>query len=394
MVNSHDLSYMSPRAQQPDTLKSVTRNIRNLEIAAPIRSKFMYCNMMYTVAAYLVEHLSGLAFDDFLRKYLWQPLEMSSTNLQPRNALEAGLPVAQPYKWDDQQSTYTAVERQHSPEAAGAGLVVTSVNDYIKWVRVLMNQEHPISEDIYSNMTKPRSFEKTENLEPLTSPTMYGLGLEIKYYRGHAIVSHDGGDPGVATSHFFLPEFKFGGVLLGNAPAAGDVIPILIHELVDEVIGMAKSGRINWNTRQRELMEKEDREEEEEKQQLRQKLCQGCDPAAKAHKIALRNYVGLYRNVGYHDMRVELKDTGSLTIDATDRTMGFTIILEHLCKDTQFIAHLHDYYEGGDREIAAEFTIEDGKIMSMGLDLEDDSSERRIWFIKAEDASLPDRSIS
>lgn len=349
--------------------------------------------MMYTAAAYLVEQRSGRSFEDFLKEYIWKPLGMTSTNLQPKNAIEAGLPVAQPYRWDEQQKTYMAVERQHSPEAAGAGLVVTSVNDYIKWVRALMNHELPVTEDVYSAMIKPRSFEKVENLEPFTSPTMYGLGVEIKYCRGHTIISHDGGDPGVATSHFFLPEFNFGGVLLANAPAASDVIPILIRELVDEVIGVAKHDRIDWNTRQRELMEKEDREEESEKQKLREELLSGCDAEANVQKTALTKYIGLYQNVGYHDMRVELGDCGTLTIDATDRTMGFTINLEHICNDTHFIAHLHNYYEGGDRETAAEFTMHDGKVVMMGLDLEDDLTERRIWFVKTEETSLSDRSI-
>ena len=67
----HDYSYLSVRAEHPDSARSVTRNLRNLQNAAPFRSKYMYCNVMYTVATYLVEELSGLPFADFLKRHFF-----------------------------------------------------------------------------------------------------------------------------------------------------------------------------------------------------------------------------------------------------------------------------------------------------------------------------------
>ena len=54
-IYRHDWSYLGTLAKTPDTPQSVTRNLRNLRICAPIRTKYMYNNMMYTVATYLVE---------------------------------------------------------------------------------------------------------------------------------------------------------------------------------------------------------------------------------------------------------------------------------------------------------------------------------------------------
>ncbi len=68
----HDFSLMGERSSTPDTPKSVTRNLRNLEVAAPIRTKFLYSNIMFTVASYLVEVLSGISFVEFLHEHFFR----------------------------------------------------------------------------------------------------------------------------------------------------------------------------------------------------------------------------------------------------------------------------------------------------------------------------------
>lgn len=67
-IPGHDFSYLNRRAEYPDTPQSVTRNLRNLQNAAPPRTKFMYSNIMYIVASWLVEEMTGLAFSDFLHQ--------------------------------------------------------------------------------------------------------------------------------------------------------------------------------------------------------------------------------------------------------------------------------------------------------------------------------------
>jgi CubicO group peptidase (beta-lactamase class C family) len=212
---SHDNSYLSPRAAQPDDARSITRNLRNLPVGAPIRSKYIYCNMMFTVATHLVEEKSGLSFSDFLQKHFFQPLGMDSTNLQPERARANGLGdrIATGHSWDEENKRYGGFQSPDCPESQGAGSIITSVNDYIKWVKAMMNQESPITTEVYKGLMKLRTFQNPddERLRPFTSPTACGLGWEICYYRGYKVASHDGSIPGFGTCHFFLPDFRFGG---------------------------------------------------------------------------------------------------------------------------------------------------------------------------------------
>lgn len=65
---------MSPRAAHPENTRSVTRNQRNLSVAAPTRSRYLYCNFTYTVATHLVEVKSKQSFSEFLTDASSNPL--------------------------------------------------------------------------------------------------------------------------------------------------------------------------------------------------------------------------------------------------------------------------------------------------------------------------------
>lgn len=365
---------MGVEAEFPDTAKSITQNLRNLPVCAPIRAKFIYCNIMYTVASYLVEHLSGLEFSEFLQLNIFEPLDMHSTNLQPGLARSKGLEsrMTPGFAWDKESETYCQFWSPHSPEAQGAGSIITSVNDYIKYVKALMNKDGPFSESVYDGLIKWRIPCETSyaKLRPHTSPALYAAGWEVRWYRGYLVVSHDGSIPGFATTHFFLPDLKFGAAIFGNSEGASTVHAILAHELIDEVLAIPENQRSDWDKIEDDLNSES---EDEDVEKLKRQLCANTD----SHDpliTSLSAYVGQYRNPGYHDFRVEVND-GQLFIDASDRSMPFTATFEHVCGPTKFIVHLS--FVGVYQVIAyrAEFEIKDEKVTRLGLHIEEDIEE-------------------
>ncbi|KAI1438939.1 beta-lactamase family protein [Xylaria sp. CBS 124048] len=375
----HDDSYLGIRASHPDTARSVTRNLRNLAVAAPLRSKYLYTNIMYTVATHLIEQKTGLAFADFLQERFFTPLQMNSTHLQPARAKAAGLGdrLATGYAWDDKQEKYAGFEALDTPEAQGAGSIITSANDYLKWVKALMNREHPVDEEVYRGLIRLRSFSTrdAEDREPMTSPLAYAAGLEVFYYRGYMVVGHDGAVAGFGSRHFFVPEVKLGGVILGNTENAGSVATILSRELIDEALGVPETERPDWE----KMITRRDRDEEG---RLDEPACALCDTddELEPQKMPLEAYVGVYWNPGYHGMTVQIKD-GGLFIDASDRSMGYTLVFRHVREQTEYVAHLSAFQAGGDEHIAARFVFENDRAVKMGLRLEWEIDEM-IWFVR------------
>lgn len=351
---------------------------------------------MFTVATYLVEQMSGLLFADFIHKHFFVPLGMNSTHLLPDATIEAGLEdrMAKAYHWDFSKGAYKPVIYQQMPEAIGAGSIFTSVNDYVRWVKALMNREHPISDNVYRGLLRPRAIEDSDvdldEQDYQMSPLLYAVGLETTYYRGHKIVVHNGGIPGFGSIHFFLPVFKFGGVILGNSDSAGVVATIISRELIDEVLKVPHDERTDWNAVS-EKSESDYEKRQEERVREREEKAKASANTLSIH-VPLHKYTGKYWNPGYHGMTVEIRDD-KLFVDASDRSQSFHLTFEHLCDGTQFTANMEDFFDGIVEKLEAEFKFENDGVTQMGINLEWDV-EDLIWFDKVHDTVLTDQSRS
>jgi hypothetical protein len=398
---SHDSSFLGHQADHPDDARSITINLRNLPAAAPLRERYLYCNMMYTVATYLIEEKSKTSFSKFLEERFFQPLGMQSTCLQPERARERGFGnrIAVGYSWDMNNATYKVLPAQNSPEAQGAGSIITSVNDFIKWIQALLNRTSPINERIYHGLLRMRSLPNPNGrrLKPYTSPAVYAAGIEIFYYRGYMIVGHNGTVPGFASRFFFMPDFRFGLVIMGNSREATSVATTLSREFMDSILQIPSSGRPSWKKGGTDSAERKTSSAKSKssktlgKRKLGNKQISQVENDSPALNIGtaqespegdvglwLDPYVGAYSHPGYHVMVVEVKGC-KLFIDATDRAMGFTLTFEHLREKKKFLVHLVDSLDESEEQIRGEFMLSEDLVIKMGLQLEPTLKDL-IWF--------------
>lgn len=339
---------------------------------------------MFAVATHLVETLTGRTFGEFIEESFLRPLGMNDTHLQPSAVKAAGKGdrIALPYQWSQSEQIFELKQCQEVPETQGAGSIQTSVNDHIKWVQALMQQEGPITKELYEELTRVRIVQDPESTSegraPFTSFTGYAAGLEVSYYRGHQIIGHDGMITGYSSRHFWLPDFEFGAVMLGNSESAGSVIDVLSKELIDEILEVPMAKCVDWNARAHQVDEKYQAEMDMSiAKELRPDL-ENPEPL----KIPLSAYVGEYWNAGYRGLNIEVKE-GKLFVDATERTMGFWLEFEHLADQSVFVVKLKDYYDGLSVERAAEFRFQNDRVVKVGIAFEDDF-DGYIWFDKVE----------
>ncbi|KAI1102504.1 beta-lactamase family protein [Jackrogersella minutella] len=429
-MGCHDLSYMGPQAAQPDTARSVTRNLRNLDMVYPLRAKFLYNNMMFTVAAHLVEVKTQQSFTEFLEEHFFQPLGMDSTSLQPSSARAKGLGgrMARGYEWFKEDSAYRNFPPPDAPESQGAGFIVTSVNDYIKWVKALLRREGPVSETLYQGLVRLRSFQNPDGkrLRKFESPLMYAAGLDVSWYRGYTVIGHGGYIGGFGSHFFFLPEMNFGIVAMGNAGNANPVSNSVCRLLINAVLNVSKMDRPlkskkskkktpdavksdltirtkarpsdhTRSTRKNESRRDDKSDNVSNNEEAKDQTTPRDAPKPKSKKPQqkpekkprpqtkpLSEYVGKYWNPGYHTLTVDIKDD-KLFVDATDRTFGCTMTFEHVSDQRKYIAHISDVYEGGDYKATTQFVFdESGRAVRMGLDFESEL-KHLIWFEREKD---------
>jgi CubicO group peptidase (beta-lactamase class C family) len=210
-ISGHEESYFSVRAKNPDNAKSLTRNLRNLAFVQPLRTAFIYNNIMYSVATHLVETVSNIPYAEFFKKKIWNPLGMTNTfhditDIGANNAMDR---KATPYYWDKKTQSHISMPSYPQPEGQGAGCIFSSAGDYAKWIRALLKHKPPLSEAAHKNFITPRSFYtyEEEHQIPFSSRILYSLGLMQETYRGRTLISHSGSVPGFKTIVAYMPEF-------------------------------------------------------------------------------------------------------------------------------------------------------------------------------------------
>ncbi|KAI5256219.1 beta-lactamase family protein [Aureobasidium subglaciale] len=393
----HDLSYVGINGEQPDTPRSVTRSLRYLPMAAPEKTKYMlYSNAMYTIATHLIEVKTNLSFSDFLTRKLLIPLGQDGR-------------IAYGHTFDKSTETWTIFLPLETPEAQGAGSIITTSLDYTTWISSLLSHLPPPIQSISTALSMPKILlppEETDNLPPFSSPPLYCLGFETYFYRGYKVVIHDGCVDGFGSTHFFLPGQEFGAAIFGNGDDAFAVTGIIAKQLIDAALKIPGDARIDWA----ELQRRKSREAEEEydiereAQEMREELFD--ETRSSVEPLALERCLGRYRNPGYGLFVLELKD-GELFINLNDRGFPSSIVLENVqtwndegeietltvgdkkaeMTKSAFIAHLTPSRGTYKEVLETQFEIlrgRDGREeFKMGIRLENDLVEGElIWFTR------------
>ncbi|RKL38995.1 hypothetical protein BFJ72_g7125 [Fusarium proliferatum] len=399
-IPGHDDSYMGIRAAKPDDARSITRNLRNLAVTVPPRARYIYCNMMYTVLSHLIETKSGQSFSKFLQERIFSPLGMRSSSLQPEgaNAKAHGHRLAKGHVWNKTSISYREFEPANCPEGQGAGSVISSANDFIKFLSALMDRNGPITEDVYQGLTRPRSERSANHRQRKVGidRIFYTAGMDLYWQGQHAVFGHSGDITGFGSRFIFLPDLKFGAVVMGNSSGTNSVAAQLFREFIAAVVNSdmgrqqlsAVAGRDVPTKLPEVSMHSKPESQSHATGMAKTKGVKGKDQkrdstevkVASQRTMALGAYIGDYWNPGYHSMRVEIRDNG-LFIDATDRSMGFTARLKHRRDQSIFDAQVRDAFDTGDEVLMTEFTIDDGKVLRMGMDLEPLIGDL-IWFDK------------
>jgi CubicO group peptidase (beta-lactamase class C family) len=378
----HDEALMGEHAAHPDTPKSVTRNLRNLPINKPIRTTYQYSNIMYTVSSYLVEALSGMDFGSFLQTRLWDPLGMTNTFLQVGGVERGGAQerLTKGYRWDEKKREYIEVPWRSQHEGQGAGSMFSCASDYAKWIQCMMQQSPPISLNQHKELIKPRIIANPDrdaqrDSERMFSHTLYALGWEVRTYRGHTTIGHDGAVSGYESKMVYLPHLNWGIVIFGNANGACEVAEAICYTLVDELLEVPSKDRLNWT---QVIQDRRIEIEEGDQDSTWGSEVDGRLPLS----VPLVELAGSYHNPGYRIMTFIVEDN-TLFANCQERSVPFTLRLFH-ASDSRFRVEFRIPSDDYTIRLKAQFQLqEDGKgVTGFGINLPEHMPDDLIWFDK------------
>jgi CubicO group peptidase (beta-lactamase class C family) len=187
----------------------------DLVFSMPLNHKpgeeYDYSNVGYSMLGIIVERVSGMGYEKFLRENLWLPAKMNRTGYQFPNFTKEELAVG--YRNGNRWGT--AIDRPWmldgpSWHLRANGGVLSTVGDMYRW---------------YQALTKSTVLPKTETdklfvpyvREDPDGKSNYGYGWVIQYLDGNSMVWHNGGNGAYNANMTFFPRQNICVVVSSNS---------------------------------------------------------------------------------------------------------------------------------------------------------------------------------
>jgi CubicO group peptidase (beta-lactamase class C family) len=190
-------------------------------------SRFSYANPGYTVAAYLIEKVTGRPYEEVVARALLAPLGMTGAALRWSPEVDARL--ARGYAGGDAPVPYAAL--YHRP----AGNLMASPRELAALVQLALGRGRFRGRAVISPAGMAR-IERSETAQLDAGGTSYGLGNFSDVSERVPIRGHDGGIDGFLSSYGYLPGQGTGFVLLVNSTRSLRAVIAIRHLLVEYLL--------------------------------------------------------------------------------------------------------------------------------------------------------------
>ncbi|GAB3885382.1 serine hydrolase [Spirosoma agri] len=196
----------------------ILHRLRLIKPVYSFRSSFIYQNIMYLAAGKVIASVSGMPWETFIRKRIFEPLNMRRTQALFREVTDANR--AKPHlELNDTVRLVNSRLEEGLVDAIGpAGSVWTCSDDVANWMQCMLDSGRFAGKTLlkpatWAELFKPQTFVTDSQFYPtqqLTKPVWktYGLGWFQQDYRGHRINFHTGSLTGMTAIHGQLPDQK------------------------------------------------------------------------------------------------------------------------------------------------------------------------------------------
>ena len=192
------LAVQNPELYEQKTEENLNAEMMEWIFSQPLNfeqgTKFEYNNVNYILLSYVVEQVSGMSYEDFIRQNIFQPLGMTHSGFVSE--------IPQHPLWG---LTFDKLlpGSQLGDQPQGCGNIISTAADLDLWMTALPSGKL-ISVDSYREMTTNYSPEQGIG---------YGYGL-VESIRGGW--GHTGGNNGYTSRMFFCPEYGYNFFIVTN----------------------------------------------------------------------------------------------------------------------------------------------------------------------------------
>jgi CubicO group peptidase (beta-lactamase class C family) len=296
-ISRHDnIWYESDLSRQ-----EIVQRAKYLEPSLDFRAGYLYNNIMFLTAGYLIESQANMKYEDFIRQEIFTPLEMTNSGFLGEKITQKP-EMAQAYMDLFPTDDIMPVSIYQGNSIGPEGGIVSNVLDLSNWVTMQLNQGKYKGKEIFQASTlaethKPSNITATSahlEYDELGYP-MYGMGWRINLYRGHLMVGHNGNLKGFSATVNLLPKAGWGMVILVNK-GYSDFNTILYYNIADRILGLKP---VDWHSRFKPLFIKA------QESALKARQNKGIEPTPNtkpSHQLV--DYTGVFEHEAYPKVKI------------------------------------------------------------------------------------------
>jgi CubicO group peptidase (beta-lactamase class C family) len=323
------------------TTDEIIARLRHVRPATSFRSGYAYDNLLYIVAGKIIAQKSGKSWGETVRERILKPLGMNATTVSL--AENEGRPnLSSPHSMIN--GKIAAVRALPVANAVGAVGINTNAEDIARWMAVLLDggkfaeagagadkEQRLFSAKQSAEMWAAQTPIKISEPKPplaATKPNFlaYGLGFQLRDYKGHKLALHGGALQGFYSLVVMVPGEKLGIAIFTNAESSG-AMRSLQYRLLDHYLGAAPSDWIGL-THALDTKATED-------DLAKQKKAGATRSAKSSPSLALDAYDGEYQDDWYGTVSIKpAGDKSGKRVMSFSRTPDLTGQLDHFQHDT------------------------------------------------------------
>jgi len=171
--------------------------------------KYAYNNSAYILLGYIIEEVSGLSYEDFIQKNIFDKLGMKNSYYGSRSRIIPNRASGyQPFGESYQNAEYLSMSLPYA-----AGSLMSTVDDMFLWSKAIHHNT------LISEKSKQLAF--TNNTLNDRKHINYGYGWGINELVGVNTIEHTGGIFGFTTSGIYVAEENIYSIVLTNDNSKG-----------------------------------------------------------------------------------------------------------------------------------------------------------------------------
>src|SRR5262245_40467658 len=272
--------------------KELFDRLRYLEPSQPLHAKYQYSNLMFMTAGVLVEKVSGITWEEFVRRKILEPIGMKNTNFSI-NEMQKASDFSLPYREEKGEVKESSF---YNIDAVGpAASINSSVNEMANWMLLQLNKgkfgdKRIISEKSLLETQTPQIIVPVDSEDDERLFNSYAMGWFVTTFRGHKELHHGGGlDYGFTSVVKLLPKHQIGVVVLTNSQSRA--CWLIAANAQERMLGLSATSYDNEKTAEANGAQSKPSEDAKRKKDTQPTL-------------ALKEYTGRFEHSAYQTLTI------------------------------------------------------------------------------------------